>query len=1054
MAKGIYVGGHPTLPAGYTQVEYIQSDYISYFDTGYAITEGTKIIADFQMVYKQWGAEFCVFGVYDDAVSCRACVSPWNSFAVWETNTSYSSQETEIFIRTTAISEPSSVWTKTGQTVYIFAQNENNKPHSQMGICKLYSLKIIEGGDVVKDYVPAVRSSDNRKGLYDLITRTFLEPKDVPSAYQRVQYIQSTGTQYIDTNYTANSNTGFYSVFSTTSTIGNSGSGAIFGAIGTSSNDNAYVLETWTNTTLKGNFKRVSTLADPGMIADTKITRNHSTVTNTLVNDDDGTYISINTDTLNGVVPLYVFASNSSNGVRTMSKTKMYLLIFTEYYKHIHFYVPVIRKADSKPGLYDMYTGTFLTNAGTGEFLYGNTVIDEMVAGSAVANNIAHGVTDIYVGTGNANSRNLPFAYTQMANIRSDMINYFDTGVPVTANMRIEAEYTLYYKQTGLEFALFGVRNDSGRIKAGLDVAGDYSTENTTYSPTTPELYVKTTVISYPASGYTSSNKTVFIFAQNQSDLPYSMCGICDLYWLKIYNGNTLIKDYVPAKRKSDGELGLYDVVNSAFLTKVQSIPSTYRHVAYLESTGTQYINTGYAPVNNTGFTAKFMTYNTNDDYGCVFGAQGSNITNNNYLVSTLNNGIFRRYNTNYDIALETSKILVRTHSCTTNTVTTGDYTFTSVNTTNNAYSTPIYLFAMNKNNTVYGAGKHRIYLLHLLENWMPKHIYVPVVRKSDDKPGMYDIIGQEFLTNAGTGEFIAGNDISDFEGGQIVYPNVARKVTAGYVGVSNVAHNFWKSGNWYTANGSIALSDILAAYKFKDASSDNEALTNLVNASAYKMNKYGNADRDSTGFLIDLATGKHLNNDSLRSAGIKSFVMKISSVTATNALPLSQLNSASGSPSVWLNTPFCTQSFAYKYSGNLGITHQNGLSEDYSNGSTTGTIPRNRVRIGGSNVDGVFGFSMDSANSGEVAYRNGVAQTLSNAKSGSYVWTGFISNSIPRIIGGYYDKNANGSNTDRWDYQGKVTAKGSFKVEYAAFYSIKLSAVQHSIIANLLNQM
>lgn len=37
-------------------------------------------------------------------------------------------------------------------------------------------------------------------------------------------------------------------------------------------------------------------------------------------------------------------------------------------------YVPCYRKADSKPGMYDLVTGNFYVNQGTGEFLYGANV--------------------------------------------------------------------------------------------------------------------------------------------------------------------------------------------------------------------------------------------------------------------------------------------------------------------------------------------------------------------------------------------------------------------------------------------------------------------------------------------------------------------------------------------------------------------------------------------------------------------------------------------------------------------------------------------------------
>ena len=34
-------------------------------------------------------------------------------------------------------------------------------------------------------------------------------------------------------------------------------------------------------------------------------------------------------------------------------------------------FVPVIRKSDNKPGMWDKVTRTFYTNSGTDEFLYG-----------------------------------------------------------------------------------------------------------------------------------------------------------------------------------------------------------------------------------------------------------------------------------------------------------------------------------------------------------------------------------------------------------------------------------------------------------------------------------------------------------------------------------------------------------------------------------------------------------------------------------------------------------------------------------------------------------
>lgn len=293
----------------------------------------------------------------------------------------------------------------------------------------------------------------------------------------------------------------------------------------------------------------------------------------------------------------------------------------------------------------------------------------------------------------------------------------------------------------------------------------------------------------------------------------------------------------------------------------------------------------------------------------------------------------------------------------------------------------------------------------------------------------------------------------------------VDRQVFRGYVGVSNVSRKLKKifAGDpnnvaqlvfvdgWYTANGAIAESYILGAYNFAGAASDNEALTNLINASKYKLVNNG-CGRNANGFLINIGSNQYIDNSSLQAAGIKSIVLKISSSSASGALPLCKAGSGNG-PAVWMRTPFNTQSFTYRQHNRIGVTHENGLSVDYS-GAVQGTLPKKYVRIGSTTYsDGVIGFSMDSYGSGEKLYRNGTEITLSNAVwTDDRPWTGSIAIKVPRLIGGYFDKDANGTNPDRWDYLGKHTFAGSFRVENAAFYSKKLSQTEHAAIAAALN--
>ena len=65
----------------------------------------------------------------------------------------------------------------------------------------------------------------------------------------------------------------------------------------------------------------------------------------------------------------YLYAANVSGAVTLpVQNLKLYSVIFTDGSLMVRDFVPVIRKSDNKPGMYDRVTKQFFTNAGTGEF--------------------------------------------------------------------------------------------------------------------------------------------------------------------------------------------------------------------------------------------------------------------------------------------------------------------------------------------------------------------------------------------------------------------------------------------------------------------------------------------------------------------------------------------------------------------------------------------------------------------------------------------------------------------------------------------------------------
>ena len=69
-------------------------------------------------------------------------------------------------------------------------------------------------------------------------------------------------------------------------------------------------------------------------------------------------------------------------------------------------------------------------------------------------------------------------------------------------------------------------------------------------------------------------------------------------------------------------------------------------------------------------------------------------------------------------------------------------------------------LFGRNINNVGVQGCEARIYYCQIYNNNNILRDYAPCYRKSDNKPGMYDLVNNVFYTNSGTGQFLIGNEI------------------------------------------------------------------------------------------------------------------------------------------------------------------------------------------------------------------------------------------------------------------------------------------------------
>lgn len=210
-------------------------------------------------------------------------------------------------------------------------------------------------------------------------------------------------------------------------------------------------------------------------------------------------------------------------------------------------------------------------------------------------------------------------------------------------------------------------------------------------------------------------------------------------------------------------------VIKHIYKGEAPKLPDEYQEVEYLESSGTQYIDTGVRPDDQTeGFTIK-ADYETWKEPGDLFqsifgqtetpsdsaigwfiyisrdmyiaGQSGSQVRT---LQTSINTGERHSYK------LQFGKLIV-------------DETSYNINkNTTYVYKYSISLFARAgayKNGYSYSRG--RMYSARIYDNINVIREFIPCYRKSDDKPGMYDTVNGVFYTNEGTGEFAVGANIN-----------------------------------------------------------------------------------------------------------------------------------------------------------------------------------------------------------------------------------------------------------------------------------------------------
>lgn len=238
---------------------------------------------------------------------------------------------------------------------------------------------------------------------------------------------------------------------------------------------------------------------------------------------------------------------------------------------------------------------------------------------------------------------------------------------------------------------------------------------------------------------------------------------VMKLYSCKIYDNGSLVRNFVPVRHRN-GLVGLYDIANQVFYSNsgqgiFAQLPEGYTELEYIQSTGTQWIDTGFKPNQDTRVVLDFeMT-----DFlsgGMLYGTRQSLTSNDRFrfLSRTGNDYARSDYGSQVLDFIESSptNLVGRlTIDQNKNVTTVGEYTCTHTVQTFSSVL-PMVLFAANLNTGVQDFSAYKLYSCKIYDNAQLVREYIPC-RNPDGVIGLYDLVNQNFVTNAGTGTFIAG---------------------------------------------------------------------------------------------------------------------------------------------------------------------------------------------------------------------------------------------------------------------------------------------------------
>lgn len=628
-------------------------------------------------------------------------------------------------------------------------------------------------------------------------------PQTLPSTYSPIEYLQFTGTQYIDTGAIVDSNTGFDITFEVLNGQSSSPYYNLFGVRGNDSSggtgetQNFFRIDTIPVDSNSGTeFKYGSTVYNSGITNTSKI---NIKLINKIYTKPDGSTITVAGDITSGL-SMYIGCINKA-GEAYGNKSSMKLDRFKIYNGSTlaHDFIPVQRVSDKVLGLYDLKTSTFKTNLGSGVFTsnlmndpsslayfngdslqsQGNLSLTVTNNNVTLSNEQTHFGKNSLKFDGSSSYMYMPFPSTYTGDITIEGWFYQtsnnNTNYPTPFTLISSAGRGMYmHRLSSQTFVAATPSNSWPGLGGGTTALNTWTHIAMCLSGTTTYCFLDGKLKGTLTDTNTSYvGLTLGTLAESASSNHQSGCYYKGyIAELKVSKGCKWTKDftlpaapYSIAKDSNPWKEQKQMFINTGAST---TVPSGLVELEYIKPNSTQYINTQFIPTGNTRVIFTFEPTVADNQALYTGGRTAVSETDaKTFSAFYISKAIRRDYygaskttTTTYDV---NTKITVDANKNTT--LINGSPALTDFTLkTSKTSIMPIILFiAANQTSstsaiqTSSSGAQYKFYSCKIYDNGTLVRDFVPVKRISDNVYGLWDKVNEVLYENAGTGAFTGG---------------------------------------------------------------------------------------------------------------------------------------------------------------------------------------------------------------------------------------------------------------------------------------------------------